>query len=193
MKTISIKQPWAWAVFHAGLNIISRRKKTNFRGRLLIHASQNIDHNAYRAIKNISGITPPAASALPRGAIIGHVDVHTCVRRSKSPWFFGPFGLKIKNPVPLRAFRYRGQIGFFSAYHPDAAENITPNSGAPCPASSAPCTSFDPPNKCRKYGRVWYIPGFDKCPWILRDGTPRTPSFEVSRTQSITEQVRGWR
>src|SRR5262249_13668796 len=40
----------------------------------------------------------PAYDSLPRGAIIGLVDIIDCVTESDSPWFEGPIGFKLANP-----------------------------------------------------------------------------------------------
>ena len=51
---------------------------------------------------------------LPRGAVIGEVDVVECVTESKSPWFVGRYGFVLANaaayetPIPCR-----GKLGFF--------------------------------------------------------------------------------
>ena len=39
MKCLSLRQPWAWAVVHAGKSVENRRWNTNFRGEFLIHAA----------------------------------------------------------------------------------------------------------------------------------------------------------
>lgn len=40
MKALSIRQPWAWMILHAGKDIENREWPTRFRGRVLIHASK---------------------------------------------------------------------------------------------------------------------------------------------------------
>ncbi len=39
MKTLSLRQPWAWAILHAGKRIENRGWNTHYRGDFLIHAS----------------------------------------------------------------------------------------------------------------------------------------------------------
>jgi hypothetical protein len=51
---------------------------------------------------------------LPRGAIIGEVDVIACVTESQSPWFVGKHGFVLRTPVPyLQPIPCRGKLGFF--------------------------------------------------------------------------------
>jgi len=39
VKALSLRQPWAWAVVHAGKSIENRRWNTRYRGDFLIHAA----------------------------------------------------------------------------------------------------------------------------------------------------------
>jgi len=39
MKAISLQQPWAWAILHAGKDVENRRWNTRYRGPIAIHAS----------------------------------------------------------------------------------------------------------------------------------------------------------
>jgi len=60
------------------------------------------------------------SNLLPRGAIIGEVDVVECVTESKSPWFAGPYGFVLADPVAYKApIPCRGKLGFFK---PDIPE-----------------------------------------------------------------------
>jgi hypothetical protein len=54
------------------------------------------------------------------GAIIGEVDIIDCVTESKSPWFVGPYGFTLANPVLYdKPIPCRGMLGFFE---PDLKE-----------------------------------------------------------------------
>jgi len=51
---------------------------------------------------------------LPRGAIIGEVDIIGCVTESKNPWFVGPYGFILANRVAYeKPIPCRGKLGFF--------------------------------------------------------------------------------
>ena len=39
MKAVSVHQPWAWAILHAGKNVENRTWATRHCGPLLIHAA----------------------------------------------------------------------------------------------------------------------------------------------------------
>jgi hypothetical protein len=47
MKALSIRQPWAWAIFYAGKRIENRTWSTNYRGPLLIHAARGMTSREY--------------------------------------------------------------------------------------------------------------------------------------------------
>ena len=106
---LSVRQPWAWAILHAGKDIENRSRRFSFRGRLWIHASKGLGVQEYEdaawscqlCIGLSSDATVPEFDDLTRGAIIGSVEVVDCVHYSTSPWFFGPWGLELRNPLPL--------------------------------------------------------------------------------------------
>ena len=50
---------------------------------------------------------------LPRGGIIGSVNLADCVYQSDSPWFQGPYGFVLSDPKPLPFIPFKGQLGFF--------------------------------------------------------------------------------
>ncbi len=113
MKALSLRQPWAWLVFH-GKDIENRNWPTNYRGPLLIHASlRYADENDVRWVrKNFPKIKIP--DDLPGGAIIGEVELVDCVSSSGSKWFFGPYGFVLKNPVEFkRPIPSKGKLHFF--------------------------------------------------------------------------------
>lgn len=126
MKTLSIRQPWAWAIIHAGKDIENRSWTTRFRGRFLVHASQGMTRDEYKdcldTVHHISrthpfpaGLTMPAFDELPRGGIIGSVELTDCVAGTifnKNPWFFGPYGFVLANPQQLPFRPLKGKLGF---------------------------------------------------------------------------------
>lgn len=90
MKAITVRQPWAWAIAHAGKDIENRSGNTRYRGPIAIHAGKQ---------RSARGAVDPRVLAsarrldvwldrLPLGAIIAVaelVDVHPdadCCR----PW-----------------------------------------------------------------------------------------------------------
>ena len=128
IKVLSIRQPWAWLICSRIKDVENRTWKTNYRGRLYIHAGKSFDWNAIPFCVNIN--RPLLASLIKAhfvfsqklrlstydefGAIIGYVDFVDCVQNSRSIWAEpGLFHWKFDNanfidPIPLK-----GQLGIF--------------------------------------------------------------------------------
>ena len=119
MKALSIRQPWAWAIIHAGKDIENRTWKTNFRGRIYVHAAKTFDNAGYKQLVAVQEKLPPIPDDFMKGGIVGTVDIVDCVERSDSPWFDGGFmagtvkGLVLENPEPCEFILSRGRLGFF--------------------------------------------------------------------------------
>jgi hypothetical protein len=47
MKALSLRQPWAWAIVHAGKRIENRTWNTSLRGDFLIHAAKGCSEREY--------------------------------------------------------------------------------------------------------------------------------------------------
>ncbi|OCB77981.1 ASCH domain-containing protein [Flavobacterium crassostreae] len=93
MKALSIKQPWASLIAHGIKNIENRTWKTNFRGRIYLHASAK-DAGALYELLNQKQIevmsfhwtAAPPFPDRPVSAIIGEVDIIDCVINHPSIW-----------------------------------------------------------------------------------------------------------
>lgn len=119
MKALSIRQPWAWLILHAGKDIENRDWPTRFRGPFLIHASKGMTRSEYEDAtdplwaRGGPTIDLPAFDDLPRGGIVGRVEIVDCVAASESPWFRGRFGFVLRNARSLPFQACRGALGFF--------------------------------------------------------------------------------
>lgn len=118
---ISIRQPWAWLILNAGKDIENRDWPTNFRGRMLIHASKTCTKAEYQdAIDFVNFridypiIEVPPIDKLDRGGIVGSVEVIDCVSQSDSPWFIGEHGFVLRNPKLIPFNPWKGRLGFFN-------------------------------------------------------------------------------
>ena len=83
MKVLSVRQPYAWAILHAGKLTENRSWRTTYRGPLLIHASMRPDPDGRAFIARL-GIDVP--EDLPAGVILGSVRLVDVVDDSDSPW-----------------------------------------------------------------------------------------------------------
>ena len=122
MKTLSIQQPWAWAILHGGKDIENRDWPTPVRGRILIHAGKKFDKDECSYIEGNFGVAVP--TDLPTGGIVGSVEIVDCVTESESKWFFGRYGFVLRDPIALPFMAYRGQLGFFGVEYKDGAQEI---------------------------------------------------------------------
>lgn len=131
MKILSIRQPWAWAIIHAGKDVENRSWTTKVRGRVLIHAGiyapkkgdvDEFNRTFISAVPDEEArrrVLPRWTEALSfeRGGIVGSVEIVDCVTDYPSPWFFGPYGFVLRDPRPLPFIPLRGRLGFFDAAH----------------------------------------------------------------------------
>ena len=92
MKALSVKQPWASLIAHGVKDIENRTWKTKFRGRIYIHASQNLPKDHWGLLsplqyrKAMDFIIDKNDPILELGAIIGEVDIVDCVINHESIW-----------------------------------------------------------------------------------------------------------
>lgn len=126
---LSVRQPWAWAIIHAGKDIENRSWQAvnhglRQRGRIAIHAAKGLTRDEYESAAEFMasiGVTCPAARDLQRGGIIGSVEVIDVVSASPSPWFFGPRGLVLRDPQPCPFVPAIGALGYFHWQPADAS------------------------------------------------------------------------
>lgn len=118
---LSIRQPWAWAILHAGKRVENRDWRTqkgwrDFRGPVCLHAARGMGKREYEGaadfIERIGGACPPAVD-LPRGGIVGVAEIVDWVTQSDSPWFAGSGALVLTNARPVPFVGVAGALGFF--------------------------------------------------------------------------------
>lgn len=118
MIALSIRQPWAWAIMRAGKDIENRDWMTEYRGRILVHASKGGTKKDYEFargyIQERTSLVVPDKKEIVVGAILGAVTVVDCVDGSDSAWFMGPQGFVLKDPYELPEPVYcKGKLKFF--------------------------------------------------------------------------------
>lgn len=102
MKALSICQPWAWLIVAGHKDIENRTwfDRTLVGERLLIHASQTYDRAGMEAAERMGIDLPIVVHNI--GAIVGSVVVCGVVRSHASPWFTGPLGWQLRDPIQLK-------------------------------------------------------------------------------------------
>jgi len=119
VETISIQQPWAWLIVSGQGKDLENRSRWNYkhRGRVRIHAGKRRDGDtsrfpAQRAYIASLGISIP--SDLPTGCLVGEATITGVVTESDSPWFEGPTGITLSDPVAYAdPIPCRGMLGIF--------------------------------------------------------------------------------
>lgn len=118
---LSLRQPWAWAVVHAGKPLENRsaaalRFMVPLLGQRAIHASVTMTRAYYCEARDFMrnlGLNVPAPADLLRGGIIGQCEFTAMIKGSDSPWFFGPRALVVKDARPCGFIPCGGQLGYF--------------------------------------------------------------------------------
>lgn len=117
---LSIKQPWAWLITHAGKDVENRTWRAAYRGPFLIHAGSRPDADAYAALETLR-FGRPLPGEDGHGGIVGIAEMVDCVTESDSPWFSGPVGFVLANARPLPFVPMRGRLSFFAVPPADVA------------------------------------------------------------------------
>ncbi|MBK3919923.1 hypothetical protein GFL03_21870 [Pseudomonas stutzeri] len=130
MKALSIRQPWAWLIVRPDLvspesreaaagqlkDVENRSRRTNIRGRVLVHASLGMTRKEYDFARDYAaerGVNIPAFESLPRGGTVGSVEIVDCLDWSDSKWYMGQKAYILRDAVPLPFVPMKGQLGFF--------------------------------------------------------------------------------
>jgi hypothetical protein len=85
MMALTVRQPWAWAIVAGYKDVENRSRRTNFRGPLLIHAGAELDPAGFQHLWEM-GLYKALPADLPRGGLVGTIEVVDCTRRYESDW-----------------------------------------------------------------------------------------------------------
>ena len=126
MKALSIKQPWASLIARGIKDVENRTWRTNFRGRIFIHASGQkkfeiglTDEQTKLALPVLKQVFD---FSLPFGAIIGEVHIVDCVWDHPSIWAEpGAWKWVLANPVIYEKpiLNVKGKLSFWSFDKPE--------------------------------------------------------------------------
>jgi len=130
LRALTIYQPWADLIVAGHKDIENRtwrpsRRQLQPGDKLVIHAGKRYDEKAAGSVRygKMEGRIPasahvPSAPDLHRrgrlGAILGIATYRGCVDASGSPWFAGPQGWLLEQPIAfLRPIDARGMQGLW--------------------------------------------------------------------------------
>jgi ASCH domain-containing protein len=119
---LTVRQPWASAIFNAGKDIENRSWTTNYRGRLWIHAGGATARTEPDAWADTHGLWLPE-EPLPRGVILGSVQLVDVVRDADSPWSLADqYHWVLREPMVLvRPIEWKGALGLKFVRPPQGA------------------------------------------------------------------------
>jgi hypothetical protein len=117
MRSLSIRQPWAWLIIQGHKDVENREWSTDYVGPLLIHASKTAAKREYAELRETlheeMGILVPELEVIERGGIVGMVDLLGCADDSDSPWYTGAIAWRLANPRPLPFHPCKGALQLF--------------------------------------------------------------------------------
>ena len=130
MKALSIRQPWAWAILHAGKRIENRDwSACHYRGPVLLHAAKGCTRDEYSDAveyiewsRNDLGMPPlevPTLAMLDRGGLVGIARIADVKRNPEAHRGYevpGALGLVLADVRPLPFVPFKGALGFFGAF-----------------------------------------------------------------------------
>ncbi len=101
MKTLSVRQPWAYLICSGLKDVENRSWRTKFRGKVLIHAPARPDQTGIREFTSEqSKYIDMEGEYYVLSAIIGSVEIVDCVQNYESIWAAaGCLHWILKNPV----------------------------------------------------------------------------------------------
>lgn len=139
MRILTVKQPWASLLILGFKPVENRSWGTEYRGDVGIIAGKNCDISewACQMFWQHIGPTlepkpkegtpiPDLIHRMPRGGIIGVMELYDITRHMESDWFCGPVGLLLRKPqqtkdndgVP-RLLSMPGNLSMFEAHKDD--------------------------------------------------------------------------
>ena len=111
MRALTIRQPWASLIICGEKDVENRTWTTRYRGPLAVHAGYRADHDLQPWQQDIV----ERLNTLPRGAIIGIVDLRDIVSDSSSRWAeTGHYHWVLTNQRPIEPVPMRGRLGLWT-------------------------------------------------------------------------------
>ena len=101
MRALSIRQPQAEAIMRGTKKFDSRKNVTHIRGRVLIYASQTrYSDQDESTMMNHYRIRDISCDELPRGVLLGTVELYDCEERAGNRWAW-----KLRKPQRAKKLR----------------------------------------------------------------------------------------
>lgn len=139
MKALSIRNPWAWYIIHAGKTVENRGTRWAYRGPVLIHVGASLTRDEYRAWREAGEAMRSDAHPRPklpeygdmlRGGFVGIVRITDCVEHpnygnptNSKGWRMGSepgsptFGYGLADARVLPFVPAKGALGIYDVEH----------------------------------------------------------------------------
>jgi hypothetical protein len=123
IPALSIQQPWAWLILHAGKDVENRTWETKYRGQFFIHTGKKFDVEGYEHIIEFGNIYLPRGISFPtpeqfqKDGIVGLAELTDCIQKAESIWadhFEGIWQFVLEDAEELEFMPLRGELGFFN-------------------------------------------------------------------------------
>src|SRR5256885_3449452 len=109
MKILSVRQPWATLIVNGHKDVENRTWRTLYRGQLLVHAALRADDVTSDEIERRYAVQ--IGDDLPRGGVVGVVEVVDCVRDHPSRWAqSGHWHFVLRNSRPIQFTPWKGAL-----------------------------------------------------------------------------------
>jgi len=123
MKTLTIKQPWAWLIAEGIKDIENRTWKHNYRGPIAIHAGKSNSDLKWSIIKEVdallmgSGVALPSIASLKeeQGEIIAIANLTAIFSKVEdNPWAIpGQYHWQLKDAKRIAPIKAKGTLGLW--------------------------------------------------------------------------------
>jgi hypothetical protein len=126
IKALSLKQPYAWLIANGYLLVDDRTWGTQYRGKILIHASKGLYESYYDYLKANTDIPLPSKDKMEYGGVVGIANLVLCCQPGQIPAGIHPeqrahfggvhdeyYGFLFEEATPLPLMPCRGKLGIF--------------------------------------------------------------------------------
>lgn len=108
-RILTVRQPWAWLIVQGLKDVENRTWAPAWRGTLVIHGGKTVEETG---VEFAEGHKIPLPEPMPRGVILGTVELVGVVTDSRSIWASpGQYHWILKDPRPCPQIPWVGQRG----------------------------------------------------------------------------------
>lgn len=114
-KVLSVKPFSAWAIVHGFKPVENRSRRTNYRGRVLVHASGYRSRDELEDdFARVRKLCPSVPMEVEAGGIVGSIEIHDVSRSNPSRWAIpGACHWALREARTLPYFECKGALGIW--------------------------------------------------------------------------------